>query len=92
MGEFAKRKDVLALSFHVDYWDYIGWKDPFAAPINSARQQEYSRIFKKSYVYTPQIVIHGLTETTGSNKAAIAASIKHAKLAPAYVQLAGVVN
>ena len=82
LGELAQQKGVLALSFHVDYWDYIGWKDPFAAPINSQRQQEYSRIFRKSYVYTPQIVIHGMAETTGSNKAAIRASIQHAKLAP----------
>ncbi len=82
LGEFSKQKGILALSFHVDYWDYIGWKDPFAAPINSARQQEYSRIFRKAYVYTPQIVIHGMTETTGSNRAAIMASIEQAKLAP----------
>lgn len=81
LGELAKREDVLALSFHVDYWDYIGWKDPFAAPLNSTRQREYSRIFKKSYVYTPQIIIHGMTETTGSNKAAILANIDNAKLA-----------
>ena len=82
LGELAKMEGILALSFHVDYWDYIGWKDPFATPINSQRQQEYSRIFRKAYVYTPQIIIHGMSETTGSNKAAIRARIEHAKLAP----------
>jgi hypothetical protein len=82
LGELAKMEGVLALSFHVDYWDYIGWKDPFAAPINSQRQQEYSRIFRKAYVYTPQIIIHGMAETTGSNKAVIKARIEQAKLAP----------
>jgi len=82
LGKLAKMEGILALSFHVDYWDYIGWKDPFAKPINSQRQREYSRIFRKSYVYTPQMVIHGMAEATGSNAAAINASIKHAKLAP----------
>ena len=70
--------NILALSFHVDYWDYIGWKDPFAAPMNSQRQREYSRVFRKSYVYTPQMIIHGLAETTGSNERSIRASIEHA--------------
>ncbi len=82
LGKLAKMDGILALSFHVDYWDYIGWKDPFAKPINSQRQREYSRIFRKSYVYTPQMVIHGMAEVTGSNAAAIRVSIKHAKLAP----------
>ncbi len=82
LGRLAKMDNILALSFHVDYWDYIGWKDPFAAPMNSQRQREYSRVIRKSYVYTPQMIIHGLTETTGSNERSIRASIEHAKLAP----------
>ncbi len=82
LGKLAKIEGILALSFHVDYWDYIGWKDPFAAPINSRRQREYSRIFRKSYVYTPQMVIHGMAEATGSNERAVKTGIRHAKLAP----------
>ena len=39
LGVLAKRDDILALSFHVDYWDYIGWKDPFSLPANSTRQR-----------------------------------------------------
>ena len=42
LGELAKRDDILALSVHVDYWDYIGWKDPFASPENTKRQRDYA--------------------------------------------------
>ena len=75
-------ESILVLSSHVDYWDYIGWKDPFTKPINTRRQREYSRIFRKSFVYTPQMVIHGMVEVTGFNEAAIKARIQRAKLAP----------
>jgi hypothetical protein len=71
VGELAKRNDVLALSYHVDYWDYIGWKDPFAKPQNTVRQRRYSRQMKLSYVYTPQVVIQGLEQAVGSDIADI---------------------
>lgn len=67
LGTLAKRDDILALSFHVDYWDYIGWKDPFSLPSNSTRQRSYARNLGMGYVYTPQMVIQGMTHTTGSN-------------------------
>ncbi|MEX0694847.1 MAG: DUF1223 domain-containing protein [Rhodospirillales bacterium] len=67
LGTLAKRDDILALSFHVDYWDYIGWKDPFSLPANSTRQRSYARNLGMGYVYTPQMVIQGMTHTTGSN-------------------------
>lgn len=66
LGELTQRDNVIALSFHVDYWDYIGWRDRFADPQNSARQQAYAERFKRRYVYTPQIVVNGAAETTGS--------------------------
>jgi len=59
LGELAGRDDVIALSLHVNYWDYIGWKDRFALPGNTERQRRYSRAFGTSYVYTPQIVVDG---------------------------------
>ncbi|MBT7487757.1 MAG: DUF1223 domain-containing protein [Rhodospirillales bacterium] len=71
VGELAKRDDVLALSFHVDYWDYIGWKDPFANPQHTVRQRRYSRQMNLSYVYTPQVVIQGSEQAVGSNIADI---------------------
>lgn len=67
LGVLAKRDDILALSFHVDYWDYIGWKDPFSLPANSTRQRSYARNLGMGYVYTPQMVVQGMTHTTGSN-------------------------
>lgn len=66
LGKLAKRKRVIALSFHVDYWDYLGWKDQFALPGSTKRQRRYARQFKRGYVYTPQMVIDGQAEVIGS--------------------------
>ncbi len=68
VGEYAKGKDVLALSWHVDYWDYLGWKDIFASPENTQRQYSYARALRERQVYTPQAVINGRTHAVGSNK------------------------
>jgi len=67
-GDLAQREDVLALSFHVDYWDYIGWKDPFSSPEASARQRSYAHYFKTGHVYTPQMVIDGRYGEVGSHR------------------------
>ena len=53
MGELSKRKDVLGLTFHVDYWDYIGWKDPFALPQNTTRQRRHSSNLGLRNISTP---------------------------------------
>ncbi|MBT3360358.1 MAG: DUF1223 domain-containing protein [Rhodospirillales bacterium] len=83
LGELAKRDDVLALSFHVDYWDYIGWKDTFASPANTERQRAYARRFGIGYVYTPQMVVHGTAQMTGSNRPAVLNGIAQAQTMPA---------
>ncbi len=67
-GELAKRDDVLPLSFNVDYWNYIGWKDPFSSPDKTQRQRDYARNLGLRHVYTPQMVINGKTEAVGSKK------------------------
>src|SRR5262245_50734371 len=54
LGELAQRPDVLALSFHVDYWNYIGWTDPFSSKGATERQRAYVHAFGLSMVYTPQ--------------------------------------
>lgn len=81
LGELAKRDDVIALSFHVDYWNYIGWNDPFSSPEATARQRAYGRVMKKRYVYTPQIVVDGRAETVGSNRATVSSLIAMAAAA-----------
>lgn len=79
LGELAKRPDILALSWHVDYWDYIGWKDPFAQHAFTMRQRAYSRTLDQRYVYTPQMVINGRLQGIGSERAAIEKLIGEAK-------------
>lgn len=82
LGELAKRPDVLALSEHVDYWDYIGWKDVFASPDITARQRVYARKMGLRYVYTPQMVVQGRSHATGSDRDTIERLIREAAAAP----------
>jgi hypothetical protein len=63
VADLAERKDVLALTFPVDYWDYLGWKDTFARPEFSARQRAYMKAAGQRDVYTPQVVVDGVAET-----------------------------
>jgi hypothetical protein len=62
---------VIPLSFHVDYWDYIGWQDPFASPRWSERQRQYGRAFRSNRIYTPQLVVNGKTECVGSQEGVV---------------------
>lgn len=79
IGELGEREDILALSYHVDYWDYIGWKDPYASPKNNAYQQDYAAKFGLRYVYTPQAVINGKREFIGSQRESIVSMINREK-------------
>ncbi len=60
--------EVIPLSFHVDYWNYIGWTDPFSAAEWSWRQRRYAARFESDRVYTPQLVVDGVGECVGSRK------------------------
>ncbi|MEO9483318.1 MAG: DUF1223 domain-containing protein [Ekhidna sp.] len=60
--------DVLGLSFHVDYWDYIGWKDPYAEKLYTVRQRAYARRFGLNSIYTPQMIVNGKHEFVGSSR------------------------
>ena len=90
LGELAKRRDIVALSLHVDYWDYIGWKDPFAIAIATKRQRAYSSHLGRGFVYTPQIVVDGAAEAVGSHRNVVAREIEKARAVPSKfaVQLA----
>jgi len=78
LGELAQRDGVLALTYHVDYWDYIGWKDTFATPATTQRQHEYGRSLGQRYVYTPQMVIGGRVHEVGSHRMAVDMAIDKA--------------
>src|ERR1700732_4753488 len=62
LGQLARDPKVLAISFPVDYWDYIGWKDTLATPSYTARQKAYASTSGKRQVYTPQVIVNGLTD------------------------------
>jgi hypothetical protein len=68
LGEIAQRADVLALAFHVDYWDELGWRDPFSLPAARQRQLDYVRHFRKDWVYTPDMVIDGQVDVLGVDR------------------------
>lgn len=59
--------DLIVLSEHVDYWNRLGWKDPFSSPQYSVRQEEYASKFSRDGVYTPQLVVDGRFELVGSD-------------------------
>ncbi len=73
---------VIPLAFHVDYWDYIGWQDPFASPRWSQRQKDYARAFRSNRIYTPQLVVGGATHCVGSQEREVLKRIGDALAAP----------
>ena len=78
LGRLAARDDVVALGLHVDYWDYIGWKDTFARAEHGDRQRAYARANGRRTVYTPEIVVDGRTHVVGSNPAAVERALERA--------------
>lgn len=71
LTELATRSDVIPLALHVDYWDYLGWKDEFASPEFTARQRAYARSGKRKMIYTPQMIIGGETAIAGHHPMAV---------------------
>ena len=71
IGELTQRSDVLALTFHVDYWDDLGWRDRFGLPESVQRQRTYGRNLRLGSIYPPQVVLDGTDNFVGSNRAAI---------------------
>ena len=81
LGELTARPGILALSFHVDDWDYIGWRDPFADPAFTRRQKRYLKKLNLPYVYTPQIVVDGEIHASGNRPGEVTAAIAQARTA-----------
>jgi len=72
LTELADRDDVIAVAFHITYWDYIGWKDPFATDWGTDRQYRYARVLGRGYPYTPQMVVDGKHDMVGSRRGSVA--------------------
>jgi hypothetical protein len=75
LGELARDPSLVALSLNVDYWDYLGWKDTLALKGHSNRERAYANARGDRDVYTPQVVVNGVTAVLGSDKAAIEKAI-----------------
>jgi len=78
----ALKGRILPLAFHVDYWNYIGWNDPFSSGRWTERQHDYGRIFQSRSIYTPQLVVNGQAELIGSDEARVRAAIARAASVP----------
>jgi hypothetical protein len=76
LGQLAEQDNVIALSFSVDYWDYLGWKDTLASHKFTERQRAYAHSRGDGSIYTPQAVINGLTHANGSDRSQIARALE----------------
>jgi hypothetical protein len=76
LGELRRQPNVLALAFHVDYWDNLGWADRFALPSATQRQQRYGQTLKLSSVFTPQVIVDGQSSIVGTDRRAIESQIR----------------
>jgi hypothetical protein len=85
--ELAKRKDVIALTLPITYWDMLGWKDTFATESNTKRQKAYAKAMTRSGIYTPQMIVDGVVDVVGNQRdrvmTAIAARGSQLSTAPA---------
>jgi hypothetical protein len=73
--ELAGKDDIVALAYHVDYWDYLGWHDTLSSKDNTERQYAYMRAFGGRSIYTPQAVINGRAHVNGANRAAVTGAL-----------------
>lgn len=92
LGRLADRRDVLALSLPVTYWDMLGWKDTLANEENTRRQKAYAAAMGRGGIYTPQIIVDGVSDVVGSREAqveaAIAARANDMRVVPVYLTAA----
>ncbi len=79
LNRLAQRPDVIALSFPVSYWDYLGWKDTLARPENTERQRNYAKILGDGEVYTPEAIVNGMQNCLGNSLADIETAVKTTK-------------
>lgn len=80
LSELSKRDNLITLAYHVDYWDYIGWRDTFADAAFTKYQRDYAAAHKSERIYTPQLVINGTKDVVGSRKQQVQDALAQAKL------------
>lgn len=78
LEEMAKNAEILALAFHVDYWDYLGWQDAFASPAHTLRQKAYAHAAGERMIYTPQAIVDGTARLVGSDAQALMSAVMQA--------------
>src|SRR5579864_6497247 len=83
------RPDVIPLAFHVDYWDYLGWRDRFEIPEAAARQRQYQHSLHLNTVYTPQLVIDGQRDVVGNDDPSTVPASTHAQALPLNIAVRG---
>lgn len=74
----AENSQILALSFHIDYWNYLGWKDPYSSAANTERQQGYASALGGG-IYTPELIVNGGAAVVGSNESRVRSAIEEAQ-------------
>jgi hypothetical protein len=77
LRQLAARDDVIALALHIDYWDYIGWKDDFANPAFTRRQKAYAHAQGNKMIYTPQMIVDGADDVVGNRAMDVAELVAH---------------
>lgn len=87
LQKLASNSNVIALALHVDYWDYLGWKDTFSNSGFTQRQRSYARAAHKRTIYTPQMVIQGVDHVIGTRENEVRHSIAVHRLANRSVDL-----
>lgn len=75
LAQLSSRRDLLALSLPVTYWDMMGWKDTLASDANTHRQKEYAQVMGRGGIYTPQIIVDGESDVVGSREQAVEVAI-----------------
>jgi hypothetical protein len=82
MQDWLKQPNIIPISLHVDYWDYLGWKDTLSRKGHGIRQQDYARNSGKREVYTPQVVVNGKFMVVGSDRAAVEKALEKGRRMP----------
>jgi hypothetical protein len=87
LTELAGQEGVIALALHVDYWDYLGWRDTFGHSVFTARQKAYAKAARARSIYTPQMIVQGVERVMGTRPDAVVAHIRDHRARPSMVAL-----